>query len=566
MPALTTLLLTVAVSLRAERPDPPAAEAAPARELFLAGGALAICADLAPSACRGALPAGRAPSRYRLDAPGMARAVDPALWSGSGPGAAALALMLEAGREAVGPAGGSPEGVDAATLEAALQAVCLAPSCAERDPRRPWSQLLDAERNAIRSALEVPQIGPDRQRRREQARPGASRSAGGVEVLREFVAAAARRAGGRPRIAVVTASASDPMDPVDFYRSAFGELGAEAIWWPVDAASAAARFELADCAALPRLRRQRLQLSQRERIYPDLAIEQAAFCLAGGSVLQGVHGVFFAGGDQWRLRRAFVDAGDQPNPWLVELRAAHAAGRLVVGGTSAGAAVQSGSWMFGNGSVEAALARPVSTAPPPEPGCGRADRCGGVDEDQLSLWPAGGLGLAEGAIVDTHFSERARELRLLIAMQAADARWGYGADETSALLLSETAGRREVRAIGESGGWVFRRAPGQRDSVQAWYLVPGATLRVEGERVELVIAPGTAPATRRATAPPDSALESGALRAAAQQLAGRCGRGLRQSAGAQRVELRCLKGHRSWRSASGGQGIGPLSLDLRREP
>lgn len=566
MPALTALLLTLAVSLHAEVPGSPGAAEAPPRELWLAGGALGICADLAPSACREPLPPGRAPSRYRLDEAGMARAVDPALWSGGGPGAAALALMLEAGREALGPAGSSTEGVDAATLDAALQGVCLAASCAERDPRRPWSRLLDAERHAIRSALELPQIGPDRQRRREQARPSMSRSAGGVEVLREFVAAAARRAGGRPRIAVVTASASDPMDPVDFYRSAFAELGAEAIWWPVDAASAAARFELQDCAALPRLRQQRLQLSQRQRIYPDLAVEQAAFCLAGGSVLQGVHGVFFAGGDQWRLRRAFVDAADQPNPWLVELRTAQAAGRLVVGGTSAGAAVQSGSWMFGNGSVEAALARPVSTAPPPEPGCARADRCGGVDEDQLSLWPAGGLGLAEGAIVDTHFSERARELRLLIAMQAADARWGYGVDEASALQLSESAGRREIRALGESGGWVFRRAPGQRDQVEAWYLVPGATLRVEAERVELLIPPGAAAATRLTSTPPESALEPGALRTAAQQLAGRCGRGLTLSAGAHRVELRCAKGQRSWRSASGGQGTGPLSLSLRRVP
>lgn len=562
MSALTALLLLTAVAVRAN-PTPPAADVEPRRELFLAGGALAICSDLSGSACRTAREGGRQASRYRLDEAGLRRAADPMLWAGRGPGQAVVALMLDAAAETLAVRATAAEGVDANALESALAGVCLAPNCAEIDPRRPWSQLLDVERNAVLSALEVPQVAAGR-RLLERGAPLDSRVAGGVQVLREFVAAAARRANGRPRIAVVTASAFDPMDPVDFYRSTFHALGADAAWWPVDAAVAAARFELHDCAALPNLRRERLQLSQRERVYPDLAAEQTLFCLAEGSMLAGVQGVFFAGGDQWRLRRAFVDAADAPNPWLLELRAAYAAGRLVVGGTSAGAAVQSGAWMLGNGSVQAALTQPVSTAPPPEPGCDRANRCGGIGADQLSLWPQGGLGLAEGAIVDTHFSERARELRLLVAMQAADARWGYGADETSALHLRESGDRREIRAAGEHGGWVMQRLDGDEAGVTAWYLVPGARLVIKGDDVRLDIDAGTDTPQRPTKPVPASALEPGALRAAAAQLAWRCGRGLKLAAGTHQAELRCGRGQQSWRTPQGGQGIGPLRLKLQR--
>ncbi len=562
MSALTALLLVTAVAVRAN-PTPPAAAVEPTRDLFLAGGALAICSDLSGSACRTAREGGRQASRYRLDEAGLRRAADPGLWSGRGPSQAVVALMLDAAAETLAGPATEAEGVDADALESALAGVCLAPSCAEVDPRRPWSQWLDVERNAVLSALEIPQVTAGR-RLLERGAPLDSRVAGGVQVLREFVAAAARRTSGRPRIAVVTASAFDPMDPVDFYRSTFSALGADAAWWPVDAAVAAARFELQDCAALPRLRRERLQLSQRERVYPDLAAEQTLFCLAEGSMLAGVQGVFFAGGDQWRLRRAFVDRADAPNPWLIELRAAHADGRLVVGGTSAGAAVQSGAWMLSNGSVQAALTQPVSTAPPPEPGCEPAKRCGEVGAEQLSLWPRGGLGLAEDAIVDTHFSERARELRLLIAMQAADARWGYGADETSALHLRESGDRREIRAVGEHGGWVMQRLDSDDDGVTAWYLVPGARLVIEGAEVRLELDAGVGTAQRPPAAVPASALEPGALRAAAAQLAWRCDDPIELAADAHQAELRCLRGQQSWRAPQGGQGIGPLRLKLQR--
>ncbi|MCU0952342.1 MAG: hypothetical protein MUC68_15090, partial [Burkholderiaceae bacterium] len=74
-------------------------------------------------------------------------------------------------------------------------------------------------------------------------------------------------------------------------------------------------------------------------------------------------------------------------------------------------------------------------------------------------------------------------------------------------------------------------------------------------RLELDAGVGTA--QRPPAAVPASALEPGALRAAAAQLAWRCGRGLKLAADAHQAELRCLPGQHSWRAPQGGQGIGP---------
>lgn len=560
--ALTSLLALAPHAAAAS--DTAAGGPAPtARELFLAGGSLAVCSDLSPRACEREIAPSRQPPRYALIDAQRRAARAPALWTAPGaPSPERIVALIDAAAARLGKI--VPGGMDAATLERALAGDCGQSGCAATDPHDAWSGLLDSERSALFAALELPAKAADGTRPRERAYPADSRVDGGVQVLQAFVAAARARSGGRPRIAFVTASAFDPLEPVDFYASLFAQLDADAVWWPVDAAIAAARFEGAGCAALPRLRLERLRLPGRERVYPDLVAQQQAFCRTRPHLLAEVHGVFFAGGDQWRLRQAFIDADGRPNDWLRELRSAHAAGRIVVGGTSAGAAVQSGAWMLSNGSVEAAVLRPIVALPPPEPGCARGDRCGALDEEQLTLWPDGGLGLAEGAIVDTHFSERGRELRLLLAMQAAGARWGYGADEASALHLREAGGRREIRALGERGGWVLQRSVERRDAAIAWYLAPGATLVVENERAALELDASAEAPVRLPTAASDSAFAPGALRGLAQSLAGACAGGVQLPAGTAVARLRCLPGTRGWRGPKGMNGVGPLALELER--
>jgi hypothetical protein len=346
------LLLSATVSAAAAGSAQPS-------ETILAGGALAVCSNLEPRACRVVPDGGRQPARYRLDADGIARASDPRLWAAPGaPAPAAVAAWLAGLADR-----GRGDAFDVEELDAHL-------GDRRGAAASPWSRMTDAERAALRSALEIPQLDGDGERVRERVEPGQSRERSGIAVLEAFVAAARARAGGAtPRIAVVTAAASDPMEPVDFSEALFTALGAEAHWWPVDAAMARARFPERDCAALETFRLAELGMAGRERVYPDLAARAAAFCAADDGSLPPVQGVFFAGGDQWRLRRAFVDGNDQPNPWLKALREAHAAGRVVVGGTSAGAAVQSGA-AIGRSACGPAIARRRSAASTAQPARG----------------------------------------------------------------------------------------------------------------------------------------------------------------------------------------------------
>lgn len=379
-PRPTALLILLALATSTGATSPPHADA-PMRELFLAGGALAICSDLGASACAVApnRPGRRRAAQFRLDADGVARALDPTLWTMPGaPPAAALRIVFEGALQSA-----SSSSLSSEEAHARLQAVCVRPrhggwqetSCSGAEATSPWLRLLDVERNAVLAAFERPQFSHG-ERRRERADLQQSRERGGIEVLQAFVDAARVRArGARPRIAIVTASAFDPFDPVDFYLDVFASLGADAHWWPIDAALVAAVHETSNCSDLDRLRRERLLLPNRSAVYPDLVAEQRRACESPQSLLDTIatsHGVFFAGGDQWRLHRAFLGSDEAPNPWLMALRDAYATGRLVVGGTSAGAAVQSGGAMLSNGTSAEALRGGTRFRLPPEPGCARA--------------------------------------------------------------------------------------------------------------------------------------------------------------------------------------------------
>lgn len=535
-PALLSRVALIAALLLA--PCAPAAQADPPsqpqpRELFLAGGSLRLCASLSPKDCDDPSSVvdaqARSTPRYQLDEDSIDAAADPLLWRGRDAHRTALFAVLTDLQTTLG---GGPHDEDA--LRDALAERCVAPSgrvgrCANGNDAV-WRRIDDDHRGAVLAALEQAQT-VDGVRRRERASLAHGRSAHGAEILHAFVAAARARAQGTtPRIAVVTASAFDPFDPVDLYLDAFAQAGAEVEWWPVDGALAAAVFEGHGCALLPSLRIERLRLPGRDYVYPDLVAQQDRACADPAALArlpERVQGVFFAGGDQWKLRRAFFDADDRPNAWLVALRAAVARGEAVIGGTSAGSAVQSGGPMLSNGSVEQALARGAIAAPPPVPGCARAGSCGAADENALdenafTYWPAGGLALAPALIVDTHFSERARELRLLRLLTDTGQRWGIGADETSALHLRWIDEHAfELRALGASGGWLFDAASacdGRDLRAQAYYLAPGAALQVDAQGARFVALP-----TQRRTTPEPArardALDPGALRGLAQRIA-----------------------------------------------
>jgi cyanophycinase-like exopeptidase len=546
-----------------------------ARELWLAGGSLRLCSELDPGGCSEPLPTRSHPrtaARFAVDAVSTARALDPLLWARAGaPSASGIRLVLQYLERAPGE---NPYA--RRELEDLLDSHCLdvqrmrALACSDSasDDTRPWRALLDDERAGLLSALEVPQLIGG-QRRVERAYPQLSLARGGVEVVQGLVDAARERSGDeRPRIAVVTASAQDPFDAVDFYLDLFEKLGASAQWWPIDAALEQA-VSTGRCSELEELRRQHLQLANRDQVFPDLARQQQEACRspqALAAVPDQVHAIFFSGGDQWRLRQALVDARDAPNDWLRAVQRAHASGALVVGGTSAGAAVQSGAGMPSNGDTASALSPGPLAAPPPSPGCERASRCpDGLDEERFTWWPAGGTGLAVDASVDTHFSERGRELRLLALMHAGGAAWGFGADETSALQVTGEGEERTVTAHGARGGWVFERVQSNDDGVlqaRVHYLAPGASLALRGTEASIKGETSRALPGLPALAPVDDALVRGAMRSAATRLA----RGksvVRLGAAGGAVELRRSRDTRAWQR---GESVGVSHLDLRYAP
>lgn len=505
IPALAGVLLLAVSMLRAEGPRP---------ELLLVGGGLRVCGSMATDTCTDArFPASarRAPASYRLDREGIAAATDPALW---GEAPAALRELVRRLLDAA-QAKFAAKPLSEAALNDWLGTRCVEPDRVDRWRRcrsgesAPWSMLLDDEQFAVLAALELPDLDAGGERRREQVRLQATADPAGPEILREFVAAARLRSGqARPRIAVVTAASIDPFAAVDSYLAAFDAAGADAQWWPLDAATASLGADARDCSALEDARRRALRLPNRARAYPDLAAAQESACRAGLDTLPApVQGVFFGGGDQWRLRRAFFD-GDAPRPALSALRAAFARGELVVGGTSAGMAVQSDRPMPTSGDAVAAWSAAPVAAPPPEYGCRRARRCaGGIDESALTHWPAGGFGLMPGAIFDTHFSERGRPGRLTRFLSAGNAKIAFGADENTSLRLVADAAGWQVDVLGAGGVWAFEPHAGSTVRWRASYLRPGATLRwseaglqavVEAECPRWPAREGAAPTRRRA--------------------------------------------------------------------
>ena len=497
------------------------------RELLLAGGALKLCSSLSPLECAAGAdvvgPRMRTTSRHAINTAAIDAATDPALWPGREASRAAVRALLD---DAHGTLGSVV--VDEDALRSRFETRCVDARGVVRGCRRsetaPWLTLDDDQQTSVLAALESPQFD-GAVRRREHASLEHSRTSHGAEILRAFVAAARERTDGAPpKIAVVTASAFDPFDPVDFYLDALRETGAEVEWWPVDAALATAVFERRDCAALPALRLEVLKLPARERIYPDLVAQQQRACEAPEALTalpSRVQGVFFAGGDQWKLRRAFFDRNDRPNAWLQALRHATANGDVVIGGTSAGSAVQAGGPMLSSGTVEQALKHGAIVSPPPVPGCARSADCvGGLDQDAFTYWPAGGLGLVPHMIVDTHFSERARELRLLRLLADTGTRLGIGIDETSALHLRwrNDGSLVEISALGASGGWVFDAAGCDRGGVRAdaFYVAPGAVLRSDASGLHWAENANPQQTQKPAAPTARDALDRGALRASAQ--------------------------------------------------
>ncbi len=506
---------------------------APGSALFLASGPLEICSSLTPSHCSdGSAPTSEhaaGPPRYRVDAEGIARALDGALWRDAParlPQSVERLLRHFESQE-------SGAALDAETLRAQLTGLCeengAVHECTAPDTVRPWNQLLDAEQRAVLAALELPPIARDGRSPAVSVSPADSRGAGAFQPIEAFVQRLAGDSGSRPRIAFVTAAADDPYAAAGLYEALLRAAGAEPVWWPIDAALRSALFETRDCSALPRLRIERLGLPQREWIHPERIASQAQGCeqASAASLPDGAVGLLFADGDVLRLHQSLVHADGQPTPWLLAIRAASESGQIRVGGIGAGAAVLSDAPLATRGGSAWSLLRGASATQPAPAGCGRAGRCPDAEgESALHVEAAGGLGLAAGLVVEVQTSELARELRLLRLLQIGPARIGLGIDAGSAFWLQRDKDEAwRVESFGAEGGWILDAGlPDARCripnlfSVIAERIEPGQRARV-GRDGLLSLDAGETPARRPIPPGLREPTQPGALRDAARGLA-----------------------------------------------
>lgn len=140
-------------------------------------------------------------------------------------------------------------------------------------------------------------------------------------------------------------------------------------------------------------------------------------------VLEKATGIWFTGGDQTRITALLGDR-KAPTPALEAVWSVFRDGG-VVGGTSAGAAIQSDPMIAGGASL-AALRGQLRAEPPPV-----------EDQEQgpLSLRP--GFGFFPHGIIDQHFDRKARLGRLIAALEhTGEQEFGFGIDEDTAFIYT----------------------------------------------------------------------------------------------------------------------------------
>jgi cyanophycinase len=193
---------------------------------------------------------------------------------------------------------------------------------------------------------------------------GAERyGSGGTGILRRFV----ELAGGRAAELIVIATAStEPAVLEAEYATLFTHLGAGRV--------------------------RGLRLEHRSQANDPAVV----------AALATATGVFFTGGDQ--LRITTVLGGTLTDSALQSLVRS---GTIVLGGTSAGAAMMSGTMILGGDGP-------------------------GVTRDSVRTGP--GLELLPGVLIDMHFAERGRLNRLLSAVALYPHELGLGIDEDTAIL------------------------------------------------------------------------------------------------------------------------------------
>ncbi|QDL53165.1 cyanophycinase [Rhodoferax aquaticus] len=359
------------------------------------------------------------------------------------------------------------------------------------------ASLNSAEKAVLRSAFVDP--NPQTNRKIEARTVKFLSNPASLDIYTQFVQAAKAMAGGsKPKIGVVTASADNAFLDADINVWALKSAGAEVVYLPfngglrraMDASQCAQVAFHYDAFANTNAVADAFHMDQ---VYPDLAAAQSSACNnpAGlTATLEGLHGLYFSGGDQARhLESLFTKSGSTftASAELTTLRNRFDQGRLVVAGTSAGNHIQGGgTWkgldvpMIGGGDSYAALSGGFSQ------GSGAAIESAAA----ASRYAKGGHGFFPYGVLDSHFSQRTREGRLVRATKEGGMDYGFGVDENTALVVGKRPanGGTTMSVLGAGGVFVVdvRNATATGTAtgnytisgVKAHYLVQGDTLTI----------------------------------------------------------------------------------------
>ena len=155
---------------------------------------------------------------------------------------------------------------------------------------------------------------------------------------------------------------------------------------------------------------------------PVGAIRRATSTADSVAAIDAATGIFFTGGDQKRIVERYRP-GDMDTPEWSAMRRLLARGG-VIGGGSAGDAMMGTMMLLGGGSASA-----LGIAPKP------GDLAPGEDPPQLGARIGPGMRFQPWVFTDSHFFERDRVGRLVVALEASSQRLGIGVGEDAAVEL-----------------------------------------------------------------------------------------------------------------------------------
>ncbi|WP_347394214.1 cyanophycinase [Pseudoalteromonas pernae] len=378
--------------------------------------------------------------------------------------------------------------------------------------------------------LEIQQIDSEGERLRESVDTSNNKSEASNRILKVIENAAKRHA--KPLILSVTASSRDPYESADFYEGLLSFKGVQSEWLALTPASAKALAN-SDCDNL-RAYRVAANTYNREDVYPDRTFAEQRLCRAGIDALKEkldkASVIMFNGGDQSLTRQVFFDDNNHAYPWTQ-----HILNIPMIVGTSAGTAVQSGGSnqfgtvpMISNGTSIQALVLGALDKSPPSARCSQGAACkASVPSDALTYEPKGGLGRFNLGVLDTHFSERGRTLRLFTLLKDTHQKLGFGIDETTALLVSDTSTAPQFAVIGKSGVVVIEAIDESSFYYSYWPQGVTVTSQLQQQGVSFAFSTGMSEVKPTSVVPSpsmvDDLLNNSRLRTVTQQMCQRGG-------------------------------------------